>query len=335
MSVKADVVVIGAGFAGAATAYHLVRAGIRDVLILEQEALPGSHASGLNAGMAWQAFVPEPVLSLSIEGTRFIRQGFDDAEPVDFLHCGSIVLGVGDDSSELRGRVVRLRSAGLSASWLEASDVWERAPHARGPTCEGGLYCGDDGVVDIAALLRGFIRVATAGGARLATDRQVTAMRRRPGQLWAVETRAESVETPTIVNAAGAWAGEIGRLAGASSPPLSPCRRHLAVSGPLPWVERGWPIVWDVSNGLYFRPEPPGLLLSACDATPHRPARGPVPTDPAILETLASKRGPYPPTRRSWRRSPPSSRATRPEWRSSRSPVTGPACGRSRPTSCS
>jgi glycine/D-amino acid oxidase-like deaminating enzyme len=201
-----------------------------------------------------------------------------------------VALGTGDDQRRLRACLAELRAHGLEASWLEPSDIASRAPVVEGTLYEGGVYCAEDGVVDISGLLQGYLRSATRGGARLLTDRRVLAIGTRSGRVHAVQTHEEDIATETVVNAAGAWAGEIGLLAGATEQPLRPCRRHLALSGPLPWVERSWPIVWDVTNGLYYRPEPPGLLLSACDVTPLRPVRGgTVPSDAEILELLAGK----------------------------------------------
>ncbi|MBI2532004.1 MAG: FAD-binding oxidoreductase [Deltaproteobacteria bacterium] len=76
-------------------------------------------------------------------------------------------------------------------------------------------------------------------------------------------------------------------MAGASALPLRPCRRHLFVSPPLPWVDRSWPFVWDVTHDIYFRPEGEGLLLCACDQTELAP--GDPPVDETVKELLAEK----------------------------------------------
>jgi glycine/D-amino acid oxidase-like deaminating enzyme len=107
------------------------------------------------------------------------------------------------------------------------------------------------------------------------------------GRVAWVDTGQERIHTHAVVNAAGAWAGEIARLAGACEIPLRSLRRHLAVSRPLPSVEPSWPFVWDFSHGLYFRPEAPGLLLSPCDTSEVGP--GDVPVDARALELLAEK----------------------------------------------
>jgi D-arginine dehydrogenase len=91
-----EFVIVGAGFAGAATAYHLTRRGVRDVLLIEQESIPGFHSSGRNAAMMRQC-VPDPDLAtLTRDGATFLRHLPDDwPEPVQFKQNGSLLLGSG------------------------------------------------------------------------------------------------------------------------------------------------------------------------------------------------------------------------------------------------
>ena len=102
-----------------------------------------------------------------------------------------------------------------------------------------------------------------------------------------LSTNGGVVRAKVLVNASGAWANVVARLAGATELPLKPCRRHLFVSPPLAWVDRSWPFVWDVSHDIYFRPEGDGLLLCACDQTELAP--GDPPVDESVKEMLAEK----------------------------------------------
>ena len=98
-----EFVIVGAGFAGAATAYHLTRRGVRDVLLIEQESIPGFHSSGRNAAMMRQC-VPDPDLAtLTRDGATFLRHLPDDwPEPVQFKQNGSLLLGSGAGWSKLK-----------------------------------------------------------------------------------------------------------------------------------------------------------------------------------------------------------------------------------------
>jgi D-arginine dehydrogenase len=142
-------------------------------------------------------------------------------------------------------------------------------------------------VVDIHNLLQGYLNSAVAGGAEVRYASRVCRIAVRGEAVRAVQTEDDEFEADVLVNAAGAWAGEIARLAQAADIPLTPFRRHLFVTQELSWVKTSWPIVWDLAHDIYFRPESGGLLLSPCDETPHPP--GCTVTDPAALEMLAEK----------------------------------------------
>jgi glycine/D-amino acid oxidase-like deaminating enzyme len=281
-----DVVVIGAGFAGAATAYHLVRLGVRDVVLVEQETMAGVHASSQNAGMARQTALAPAITPLAMEAVSFLREPPADWPlPFDFRPVGMLLLADGDQATSLRAAAESGRPG--AGRWLSRDEVERRAPLTAGGAFAGAVFGAEDGVVDIAALLQGYLRAAARGGARLLTGQRVRAVQTEKGRVTAVETDRETIATRSVVDAAGAWAGSVAAFAGLAPPPLRPCRRHLFVSGPLPQVDRSSPIVWDLTHALYFRPEPPGLLLSPCDETDHAP--GPVAVDSSAQELLASK----------------------------------------------
>lgn len=279
-----DVVVIGAGLAGAATAYHLTRLGVGKVLLLEQEPMAGMHSSGRNAAMARQSDVPEPIAPLAQEAVRFLTAPPDDLEtPTLVRACGLLLLAEGE-------RAEGMRSAG---PWLERSEVERRVPVTQGGAFEGALWGPEEGVVDVARLLQAFIAAGSRRGVRLLTAHRANAIHVDRGRVVGVEAGGRRIATAAVVNAAGAWAAAVGGLAAACPVPLRACRRHLFATGPLSWVERDWPIVWDVSHDFYFRPEPPGLLLSPCDESEQRPG---VPTvDPGAASLLAGKLGRFMP----------------------------------------
>jgi glycine/D-amino acid oxidase-like deaminating enzyme len=302
---KAGVVVVGAGFAGAATAYALSRRGVSDIIILEKESRVGVHSSGLNAGLGRQVVTSPDLLPLVVEGMRFVYTPPEGFPPNAYLRAtGSLILAVEPQASEYRKTVASLRAHGLSAEWISRTDVERLVPLTRGGTFDGGILCRQDGVINIAALLDAYLRAALEAGAKLITDRPVTGVGVMDRAVTHVDTPQGRIMTPILINAAGAWASEIGELAGAGVIPLRSYRRHIAVSGPLDTVNQDWPFVWDESHGIFFRPEPPGLLLSSCDQVEQPP--GPVPADRSALDNLAQRIQRFmpglgdPPIERSW-----------------------------------
>ncbi|MBM2803328.1 MAG: FAD-binding oxidoreductase [Deltaproteobacteria bacterium] len=281
-------VIVGAGFAGAATGYHLARAGITSVLLLEQESIAGFHSSGRNAAMLRQCVSEPDLTKLACDGAAFIHhQPADWPEPVPFKQNGSLLLGSGSGWDKLQGDAEIGRQAGVGGIELWTPEQAKRhVPVLKQAEFDGALWCGTDGIVDIHALLSGYLRYAVSKGAEIRYNCRVQAVRQVSGQIE-LATNTGVVKAKVLVNASGAWANVLAQLAGARELPLKPCRRHLFVSPPLDWVDRSWPFVWDVSHDIYFRPEGEGLLLCACDQTELAP--GDPPVDESVKEMLAEK----------------------------------------------
>jgi D-arginine dehydrogenase len=147
------------------------------------------------------------------------------------------------------------------------------------------LHVPGEGTIDIHRLVQGTLAQARAAGARIRLGCGVRGVRVAQGRVRGVETDAGEIEAALVVNAAGAWAAELGRQAGAAALPLRPVRRHLAflrVANSL----AAWPVVWDLSTPLYFRPESGGLLVSLCEEIPSQP--GDESCDDGLAERLAA-----------------------------------------------
>lgn len=283
-----DCIVIGAGFAGASTAYHLTRRGLSNVLLLEQETIPGFHSSGRNAAMIRQC-VPDLALAhLTRDGAAFLRNPPSDwPVPVQFKQNGSLLLGNGQGWEKLKRDTELGRGLGVEVTLWTPEQAKNRVPVLKEAEFDGAAWCPTDGIVDIHALLSGYLKGAATKGTAIRYGSAVQAVRVTADNGLEVLSNGETIKTNVLVNAGGAWANSIGRMAGAAALPLHPCRRHLFVSPPLDWVDTSWPFVWDVSHDIYFRPEGEGLLLCACDQRELPP--GDPPVDEAVQEILAEK----------------------------------------------
>jgi D-arginine dehydrogenase len=284
----AEVVIIGAGFAGASTAYQLAARGVRDVVLLEGEAVPGVHASGRNAALAFQVLSDAAEARLAVEGTRFIAAPPPGFAAVPLLRrTGSLLVAGAGGVPALRHAQEDAHRVGLACELLGVDDAVRRVPALAGAPFAGAFWNPHDGVVDIHALLQGFLAGARTGGARVECGRRITGIRVAGGRVAGVDTDRGAIATRCVVNAAGAWAGAVGTLAGVGTRTLQPRRRHLFQTLVDIPVARDWPFVWHNDLDVYFRPEGDGLLMSPCDATPHA-AQPPV-VDAAAERLLAQK----------------------------------------------
>lgn len=278
------IVILGAGYAGAATARALVRAGAREkVTILEGEPETGRHASGRNAGLVTSMLETDPdMLDLAVRGVRMLR------EAGAYTMCGSVLLV--DSATESQRIVSRASELGVAARPLRAADLVGRIPWIAGSACGHAVMFPEDGKVDPAAHGRRLLDEAKSAGVSVVTGARATSLRLRGGRIAGVETTAGFFEASLVVNAAGAWAGgaAVALSGGALSDlGIAPFRRHLFFAPIAGTFDVSCPWVWDLDHSVYFRVDPGGLMLSACDDTPHAPGMPEV--DPAAAADLADK----------------------------------------------
>lgn len=283
---RADVVIVGGGFAGAATAYALGRAGVSDVLVVEREDTCGHHASGRNAAMCRQLTENDRFTELAMRGAAFLRNppaGFCDVPLVS--DSGSVLLC--DSDEDIRALMTAAAAIDLPHRRVSIDEVVERCPTLRGVPGAGGVFFPTDGVIDVHALLQGFIAGARRGGARIEVGCEVTGIRDR-GDSAEVVTRRGTVHTTCLVIAAGAWVEQLGVAAGSKRARYHPIQRHLYITESIAELDRNAPIVWHVgAEEFYVRPEGSSLLISACDATEVAPCDAQ--PAPGNLDYLAEK----------------------------------------------
>lgn len=279
-------VIVGAGFAGAATAWALARAGLGPGLILEQEPAFGVHASGRNAALVKLSEGDPIVRTLAIRTLNRIRSLPSAGVPL-LKPTGGLVLASSDASAhELESLHQALAAEGVVSRLLSFDAARRELPFLDLFEFQSALWCHDDAVADIHALLVRYLEEARAGGFRLRTNTRVEDLVMEGARTVGVRTdTGEEIHADAVIDASGAWAGRLGRLSAPLA--LTPRRRHLFVSAAVDFVRSDLPFTWLEDAALYFRPEGDGLLLSPCDETP-MPAGLP-PTDPAAAELLAEK----------------------------------------------
>src|SRR5581483_4892170 len=225
---------------------------------------------------------------LTEEGAAFLRSPPPDfPESPRFEQNGSLLLASGEGWRRLARDAEMARSLGMAAECWRRERAVAHVPALENAEFEGAVWSATDGVVDIHALLTGYLKAARAAGAEIRYRSRVRSIDVHAGRVAAVVTDDGVIKTEKVVDAAGPWALTVARLAGAVDAPLHPCRRHLYITSPIASVDRKWPFVWDVTHEFYFRPDSGGLLLCPCDQEEMAPCDAQ--TDEAVAEILFDK----------------------------------------------
>jgi D-arginine dehydrogenase len=268
-----EVVIVGGGIAGAALAYFLSERGMGDVLLLEREAQPGTHATGRSAAtlVEWD---PVPALQeLKALAAPFLRTPPPGFCAHSLLDPAGILVAFQDPAWQaVQAAVPLMERHGTAVQLLSPAKVLERVPVVSPAYFDGGVWLPTGGHIDVHELLWSYLRHAGARGVERRCGVAVRGVRAERGRVRAVVTEGGEIAARWVVNAAGAWAGEIAALAGAAPVPLTPCRRHIITfAAPEGLDVRRWPLYHNESHRLYFKPESGGLLACPMDEEPRAP----------------------------------------------------------------
>jgi sarcosine oxidase subunit beta len=261
---SADVVIIGGGIVGASIAYQLTVAGCRNVVILERESSQGKGSTGKSMGGVRAQFSTPVNIQMSLYSIPFFRD-FQQTmgHPSGYRAQGYLFIATADRHLEyLRANYERQVSAGLkTASLVSRDDIVTMVPQIRSDDILCGSFCSTDGFVDPYSVMTGFTLRAVDQGAQLIRDAEVTRLSLDAKGVASVETTQGSIATRTVVNAAGAWAAGIAKMAGIDLP-VEPLRRMLVPTEPFDKIAHSAPMTVDMSTGFHFRPEGLGLLMA-------------------------------------------------------------------------
>jgi sarcosine oxidase subunit beta len=254
-------VIIGGGVMGASTAYHLAKRGAKDILLLDKEQFFGQGATGRCAGGVRYQFSTEINVRLSQLSLPMLeRFEVEIGQGIDYRQCGYLILLSNQKDLDQYEMNLRLQNGlGVETILLDGEEIRQRLPMMNLEDIVAGTYNPKDGLVDPNSVVMGYINAASRLGVNSLTGVEVIALEILGEEITAVETRHGKVETPIVINAAGPWAGKIGEMAGVDIP-ITPLRRQMLTTTPLPDIPADFPFVIDFARSLYFHREGEGLL---------------------------------------------------------------------------
>lgn len=263
--------IIGAGMAGASVGYWLSQH--ESVLILERESQPAYHTTGRSAAMFIETYGPPLVRALTVGSRPFYEEppaGFTE-HPI-LIPRGVLLIATETQKAALDEAYDIARNLGSQVERLSPADARERVPVLRSERLIGATYEADPTDIDVHALLQGFLKGIRHNGGQLVTSAEVTALI-RSAQGWRIETSQGVFEAEVVINAAGAWCDEIGKLAGVPLVGLVPKRRSAFIFPPPAGVANSasWPVVIGADESFYFKPEAGMLLGSPANVDPMPP----------------------------------------------------------------
>ena len=268
---QADFIIIGGGIAGASTGFWLSRQG--RVVVLERESHPGYHSTGRSAAIYTAAYGTPQVRALTLASREFF-----DHPPEGFCEHpllsprGEMTVDFTGDAAELNNQYLSAKATVPQMQLLSADEACARLPILRRDKVHGAIYDPSASDIDTDALHQGYLRGIRRNGGQVHTDTQVLGLHRDAEGQWQVQTRAQTFSAPIIVNAAGAWADQLGAMAGAAPLGLQPKRRAAFVfAAPEGLETHHWPMLVSLDESFYMKPDAGMFLGSPANADPVEP----------------------------------------------------------------
>ncbi len=258
---QAQVVIIGGGLIGCSIAYHLNKHGWNDVILLEKSQLTAGttwHAAGLivtPSGDELSVDMSTYTVKLlkELEKETGLSTGFD---PIGYLQLANTKEWL----EERRRLAVAARRLGVNYQEISPKEVKDMWPLADTSDILAGFFVPEDGKANPVDFTMALAKGARMGGVQIFEETEVVGITQKDGQVTGVETNKGDVKAEIVVNAAGLWSRELGKLAGVNIP-LQAAEHYYLLTQPIEGVHPRLPIIEDFERFAYFREEVGGLLV--------------------------------------------------------------------------
>ncbi|HET6221074.1 MAG TPA: FAD-dependent oxidoreductase, partial [Dongiaceae bacterium] len=265
---QARAVIIGGGIIGCSTAYHLAKLGWQDVVLVERNKLTSGstwHAAGLVGQLRTSANITQ-LLKYSVE--LYNKLEAETGQATGWKRNGGLRLACNEERmTEIKRQATTAHSFGLEMHLLTPKEAQELWPVMDIADLVGAAFLPTDGQANPADIAQALAKGARAGGVKIIEDCPVTGIRIENGRATGVVTAAGEIRADIVVNCAGQWAREVGRLAGVSVP-LQSMQHQYIVTEPIAGVPRNLPTLRDPDRLIYFKEEVGGLVIGGYEPNP-------------------------------------------------------------------
>lgn len=275
----AQVVIIGGGVGGCSIAYHLTLLGWKDVVLVERHELTSGstwHSAGLVGQLRSDANLTR---MMNYSTDLYQRLKHETGHNPGWREVGGLRLASSSERMEDLKRLVGMaRSFGMPMELLTPKEAWELFPLMSLNGVIGAAYTPTDGVIDPTGLTNALMIGAKNRGAEILEETSVEAINLKQGRVDAVVTNRGSIKTEIVVNAAGQWGGEVGKMVGLNLP-VVPMAHLYVITKPIEGVRHDFPTLRDPDLLVYWREEVGGLTTGGYERDPAPFGLGGIPRD--------------------------------------------------------
>jgi D-arginine dehydrogenase len=260
-----DFVVIGGGIAGVSIASHLAEHA--RVALLEMEHQPGYHSTGRSVSLFCETYGTPIVRTLTRASRRFYFEPPSAFCTAPLVTRRPVLMIASSGQADALQEFIASATPIDRVERLSRREAIEAFPLLAQSDLVGAALLRETADIDVHELLQGFLRLFRARGGILRADTALTQLARHR-DAWTLSTSRGDIHAATVVNAAGAWAGDIGKLAGAMNIGLRPLKRSVAlIEQPPDHNMNDWPLLVDAEERFYAKPSAGRLFLSPADET--------------------------------------------------------------------
>lgn len=264
---EADFLIAGAGIGGTSCANWLSET--HSVILLEMESQPGYHTTGRSIAVYTEAYGPRTIRALAKSGFEFLTNppsSFSEI-PLSRPH-GLFFIAREDQMDALKVGLADVQELSPHIQLISADEAVAQIPVLRRDYLAAAFLDPNALALDVNAIHQGYIRGLRGNGSEIVCNAQIQGLERKGGK-WRATTPAGEFAAPVLINAAGAWADQVGQMVGARKISLQPKRRTVIAFTPTNVeVSDDWPVVIDCEEEFYFKVDAGTVLGSPADETP-------------------------------------------------------------------